>query len=188
MHSPCCSDIPLQVHQLTNVCPHISLATGGHINPAVTVCMAVLGKHPWRKVAHYLAAQYLGAFVASAVVYLKSVPSPAHAFLGNSCHSLLVHAHSYVEAFKAFDEGIRVAAGSTDATGAVFATYPAEFVTITGSFVDQVIGTALLLFAVLAIGDPKGINAPSWLQPLYICFTICTLCITYGTDARDRPF
>ena len=47
-----------------------SEVSGGHINPAVTVALATLGKFPWRKVPHYLAAQYLGAFVASAVVFL----------------------------------------------------------------------------------------------------------------------
>ena len=44
--------------------------SGGHINPAVTVALATLGKFPWRRVPHYLAAQYLGAFLASAAVFL----------------------------------------------------------------------------------------------------------------------
>lgn len=38
--------------------------SGGHINPAVTVAFAVLGKLPWRKVPHYIAGQYLGSFLA----------------------------------------------------------------------------------------------------------------------------
>lgn len=45
--------------------------TGGHINPAVTVAFATLGKFPWKKVGHYLLAQHLGAFVASAVLYVN---------------------------------------------------------------------------------------------------------------------
>ena len=58
------------------------------MNPAVTVALASIGKFPWSKVCpqyvffwhnrltqlvqvlHYMAAQYLGAFAASGVVFL----------------------------------------------------------------------------------------------------------------------
>ena len=44
--------------------------SGGHLNPAVTVALAVVGKISWRKVPHYLAAQYLGALLAGCLVFL----------------------------------------------------------------------------------------------------------------------
>ena len=44
--------------------------SGGHLNPAVTVALATLGKVPWKKVPHYIGAQYLGAFIASFFVFL----------------------------------------------------------------------------------------------------------------------
>ena len=44
--------------------------SGGHLNPAVSVSLACLGRLPWYKVPHYLAAQYLGAGLASATVFL----------------------------------------------------------------------------------------------------------------------
>ena len=44
--------------------------SGGHLNPAVSVAMAMMVKFPWLKLPHYLAAQYLGAFIGSCVVFL----------------------------------------------------------------------------------------------------------------------
>ena len=43
--------------------------TGGHLNPAVTLAMAIGKQLHWKKVPIYFLAQYLGAFVAAAVVY-----------------------------------------------------------------------------------------------------------------------
>ncbi len=44
--------------------------SGAHINPAITVAMAVAGQFPWAKVAGYVAAQMLGGFVGGATVVL----------------------------------------------------------------------------------------------------------------------
>merc|ERR1719331_457560 len=43
--------------------------SGGHLNPAVTLAMATLKKCKWIQVPVYWAAQYLGAFLASAVLF-----------------------------------------------------------------------------------------------------------------------
>jgi len=43
--------------------------SGGHLNPAVTLAMAVLKKCKWIQLPVYWAAQYLGAFLASAILF-----------------------------------------------------------------------------------------------------------------------
>jgi glycerol uptake facilitator protein len=45
-------------------------ASKGHLNPAVTLSFAMLGKVPWAIVPKYLAAQFLGAMAGSVVAWL----------------------------------------------------------------------------------------------------------------------
>ena len=96
--------------------------TGAHLNPAVTLALAVHRKLPWGKVLPYTVAQLAGAFVASAVVFV-----------------------TYHEAINAFDGGVRQVLGAQGTAG-IWATYPQPFLsTFPGGFIDQVVGTALLV-------------------------------------------
>jgi glycerol uptake facilitator-like aquaporin len=38
--------------------------SGGHFNPAITLCFAIWQGFPWRKVPHYIFSQIFGAFIA----------------------------------------------------------------------------------------------------------------------------
>ena len=38
--------------------------SGGHFNPAITVCFAIWSGFPWKKVPHYIFSQIFGAFIA----------------------------------------------------------------------------------------------------------------------------
>src|SRR5689334_11517251 len=51
---------------LRYICGAIS---GGHINPAISVAMAVMQRLPLYKLPIYLLAQYLGAFVGAGFIY-----------------------------------------------------------------------------------------------------------------------
>ncbi len=46
-------------------------SSGAHLNPAVTIAFAILGKLPWNVVATYILAQILGAMLGATFVWLS---------------------------------------------------------------------------------------------------------------------
>jgi glycerol uptake facilitator protein len=48
--------------------------SGAHLNPAVTIGLATIGTFPWSKVAGYVIAQIVGAFLGAAIVWLTYRP------------------------------------------------------------------------------------------------------------------
>lgn len=48
--------------------------SGAHLNPAVTVAMAVIGNLAWTEVVPYIAAQMIGAFLGAVLVWLTYLP------------------------------------------------------------------------------------------------------------------
>src|SRR2546429_8286938 len=48
--------------------------SGAHLNPAVTIGLASIGKFAWAKEPAYIAAQMLGAFLGATIVWLAYLP------------------------------------------------------------------------------------------------------------------
>jgi len=48
--------------------------SGAHLNPAVTIGLASIGKFPWASVPGYIAAQMLGALLGATIVWLAYLP------------------------------------------------------------------------------------------------------------------
>ncbi|MFN8941760.1 MAG: MIP/aquaporin family protein [Acidobacteriota bacterium] len=124
--------------------------SGGHLNPAVTIASALLRGFPWSKVGPYVAAQMAGAFVGAGVVFLN-----------------------YKPAFLKVDPMLEKTAG-------VFATFPAFPEMPLAGFMDQVIGTALLLFVVSALTDENTLGAPAWMTPLLVGLVVVAIGMSFG--------
>ena len=134
--------------------------TGAHLNPAVTLALAIHRRFPWGKVAPYVLAQLAGAFVASAVVYT-----------------------TYHEALAAFDGGTRQVTGPL-ATAGIWATYPQPFLsTFPGGFIDQVVGTALLVGVIFGITDPRNSAPPAGVTPVVVGLLVVLIGATFGFNS-----
>jgi len=134
--------------------------TGAHLNPAVTLALAVHRRFPWNKVLPYSLAQLAGAFIASAVVFV-----------------------TYHEALYAFDNGVRQVIGPQGTAG-IWATYPQPFLSVfPGGFIDQVVGTALLVGVIFAITDTRNSPAPAGLAPVVVGLLVLLIGATYGFNS-----
>ena len=134
--------------------------SGAHLNPAVTLAVAVHRRFPWSKVVPYVAGQFAGALLASAVVYL-----------------------TYREALTAFDGGVRQVAGGLGTAG-IWATYPQTFLsTFPGGFLDQVVGTALLVGVIFAVTDKRNSMPPAGLAPVIVGLLVVLIGATFGFNS-----
>lgn len=130
------------------------LQSGGHINPCVTLANCVYRGFPWRKFPIYFVAQLLGAMAAAAVVY------------GNNI--------SAIDTFEG-GPGVRTV-GLNTSTAGIFCTYPAPFMTRTGMFFDEFLGSAVLMFCIYAFIDAGAGD----LLPLCLFFLLFGIGACFG--------
>src|SRR5688500_868458 len=133
--------------------------SGAHLNPAVTVALAVHRQFPWSKVLPSSVAQIAGAIAASALVFA-----------------------TYRAALSALAGGIRAVEGAT-ATAGIFATYPQPYLSIAGGFVDQVVGTMLLMAGVLAVTDQRNVAPPAYLTAPLVGGLVLAIGVAFGFNA-----
>lgn len=131
--------------------------SGAHLNPAVTVALAAFDGFEWRKVAPYALAQLAGAFVAA----------------------LIVRA-TYADLIGAVDPG------HTIATQGIFSTLPgngAADVSIPTAFLDQVVGTAILVFVIFALSSAWNNPPLANLGPVVVGLLVVAIGMAWGANA-----
>lgn len=131
--------------------------SGAHLNPAVTVALAVFRDFEWRKVLPYCLAQTAGAFVAALIVRWN--------------YAALID---------------KIDPDHTIKTQGIFSTLPGNGVGPVGTwggFRDQVIGTAILLFLIFAITDVRNTAPGANLTPLIIGLLVVGIGMAWGSLA-----
>ncbi len=131
--------------------------SGAHLNPAVTLALAIFKGFEWRKVLPYSLAQTAGAFVAALIVRWN-----------------------YSEVLNKLDPG------HTIKSQGIFSTLPGNGalpVGTWGAFRDQIIGTAILLFLVFAVTDTRNIAPGVNLAPWIVGMVVVAIGMAWGTDA-----
>lgn len=123
--------------------------SGAHLNPAVTLALAVTGRFQWSKVWYYIVAQMIGFFIGAAIVFA-------------------VYYGKWIEVDPNFEN-----------TAGVFATFPAVPGFLYG-FIDQVVGTFILIFLILATGDANNTPAGANLGPIIVGLIIVAIGMSFG--------
>jgi glycerol uptake facilitator protein len=145
--------------------------SGAHLNPAVTFSFVLWGDFPWRRLPGYVAAQFLGAFAASAALFALF-----HGILG---------------AYEGTSHIARGAPGS-EATAMIFGEFypnpgghpltPAlrALVTTPTAFATECLGTAILVLVIHGSIDERNSARPRALTAVTIGLTVTILISLLG--------
>ena len=132
--------------------------SGAHLNPAVTLALAFRRDIPWSKFLPYSIAQIAGAFTGAAIVLLV-----------------------YRAAFDNFDGGDANDRGR-ERHRRNLRHLSATYLSTAGALIDQIVGTALLLLVIRAIGDTRN-NAAGPLGPIVVGFLVMVIGMSFGLNA-----
>ena len=135
--------------------------SGGLLNPALTVALAVVGKLPWRKVPHHLLAQYTAATLASALVFLLY------------WDALVWYEHQHGE-FRSIPD-----------TANIFSTFPGVHLSLLGGVGDQVLATALLALSVCSVRELSSLPTVTSITVLGLGVSLGYNCGYPLNPARD---
>lgn len=135
--------------------------SGAHLNPAVTIAMAVKRGFGWGKAGLYIVAQLIGAFLGALAVYLCYRDGLVAAGMPN------IWSTGPGSVFGASFWG----AASSGATGG----YSLVTATIT-----EIIGTAVLLWGILASGDSRNMGLLHNLGPFVVGGTVLAVGLSLG--------
>jgi len=119
--------------------------SGAHINPAVTIGLAIAGEFDWAEVPIYITGQMIGAFIGATIVFFQYLP------------------HWKETEDPATKLGVFSTSSAVNSTP--------------GNLISEVIGTAVLLLCLLAIGANSFADG---LNPLIVGMLITSIGISLG--------
>jgi glycerol uptake facilitator protein len=145
--------------------------SGAHLNPAVTIGLAAFSGFPCRSVSKYIAAQFVGAFVASWVLYLLF--------------------HGQLAAFETANHIVRGSPGSESSAmifggffpnpgGHPFTEDIRARVSPMTAFLAEAIGTAILMLVIQGVTDRRNESRPQILTAATIGLTVTILISILG--------
>jgi glycerol uptake facilitator protein len=136
--------------------------SGAHLNPAVTIALALRRGFPWGKVLPYIAAQIVGAFLGAFAVYLCYRDGLVAAGMPN------VWSTGPGSVFgSTFWGGV----GSGASTGAY---------SLTTAIITEIFGTAVLLWGILASGDPRNSGLMHNMGPFLVGGAVLAVGLSLG--------
>ena len=122
--------------------------SGAHLNPAVTIALAIAGKFEWAMVPEYMLAQLLGAMTGALIVWLK-----------------------YIDHFKATeDKGLKLAAFSTGP--AIKNNVANLFSEIIGSFVLLFVIFYITSAEIIDTKTPVGLGSIGAIPVMFLVWAI----------------
>jgi glycerol uptake facilitator protein len=135
--------------------------SGAHLNPAVTIALAVKRGFPWGKVVPYIVAQVVGAFLGALFVYIVYRDGLVASGMPN------VWSTGPGSVFGATFWGA-ASSGSTGGYSLVTAT------------LCEIVGTMVLLWGILASGDPKNNGLMHNMGPFLVGGTVLAVGLSLG--------
>lgn len=145
----------------------VGAVSGAHLNPAVTLTMALFRGFPWRKVVPYVVAQIVGAATAAWTLWV---------LWGGFWHP------------KAAALGVTIGAEGSQKLAMIFSCYypnpgivgttPADLARMSSgqAFGTEVVLILLLLLMILALGDENSPGVPTAnLAPFFIGLTVAVI-------------
>ncbi len=135
--------------------------SGAHLNPAVTIGLAVKRGFPWAKVVPFIIAQVLGAFLGAAGVYLVYMEGLQEAGMPN-----------------VWCTGPGSVFGSAFWGGAGAASVGSY--SLLNASIAEFFGTMVLMWGILASGDSKNMGLMHNLGPFLVGFTVLAVGLSLG--------
>jgi glycerol uptake facilitator protein len=137
--------------------------SGAHLNPAVTLAVALKRGFSWGKVVPYWIAQMIGAFLGALFVFLCYRDGLAAAGMPN-----------------VWCTGPGAIFSGTFWGGASQTVNQVGSYSILTALITEIVGTAVLLIGILSVGDAKNTGVGANLGPLLVGFVVLSIGMSLG--------